>query len=267
MKQILRGPREGYWIGWMGRPVRYLLTGEESGDRLSIFTGQPESGGEPPPLHWHDREEEGFFVVKGRLIFELNGEAIELRAGDFINIFPGTAHTLHNPDQESAEVIVFASPSGFEDFQREVGVELTGPEADIPAVDDGLRERVRELAPKYGLNLTAPERLDDRVAEYSLVREGSKAWKVFEGGERAHLLWSEHYFCEEVRLHDRGEFPLMQKPGWLLILEGHGIQGDRIWSPGSFLSMELGAQLLAGDEGLRGLFCCGEWPLEPESWE
>lgn len=71
----------------------------DAGERL------PQSG-----LHYHDAQEEFFFVVAGRCRVELADEQIDLAQDEMIVIRPGTAQMIHNPFDEQCKLIAIGYP-------------------------------------------------------------------------------------------------------------------------------------------------------------
>lgn len=75
-----------------------------------------------PPLHVHEREDEVFHIVEGRLSLFLPGEQVELNAGDTLRAPRGIPHT-YRVESDTCRWLVFCQPAGFEEFVRE----LSGP--------------------------------------------------------------------------------------------------------------------------------------------
>ena len=51
--------------------------------------------------HLHEREDELFFVVNGKLFIELEDKTIELNSGEFVIIPKGTLHKPYAPEEVS----------------------------------------------------------------------------------------------------------------------------------------------------------------------
>jgi mannose-6-phosphate isomerase-like protein (cupin superfamily) len=71
----------------------------DAGERL------PQSG-----LHYHDAQEEFFYVVDGRCRVELADESVDLDRDEMIVIRPGTAQMIHNPFGEQCKLIAIGYP-------------------------------------------------------------------------------------------------------------------------------------------------------------
>ncbi len=79
----------------------------------------PPGGG--PPAHVHTREEEAFFVLRGRLTFRLDERVVEVGPGTFLNVPRGTKHRFSNDSASEAEMIFWFAPAGIEGLFDELG--------------------------------------------------------------------------------------------------------------------------------------------------
>ena len=72
--------------------VEYWIVNDRTnnycGKFLFLFAGQR------CPLHYHKIKDETFFVVKGRVALEVNGEHVLLNEGDIYKMAPGWNHTF-----------------------------------------------------------------------------------------------------------------------------------------------------------------------------
>jgi mannose-6-phosphate isomerase-like protein (cupin superfamily) len=100
---------------------RILVFGTDTGGRYSLMEyvvaarSQPTKGVEYG-AHLHREIEETFFVRSGVLQFLLGDDVIELRAGDFVRVAPGTRHGFANLSGEPVELLVSFIPGGFEEL-------------------------------------------------------------------------------------------------------------------------------------------------------
>jgi quercetin dioxygenase-like cupin family protein len=113
-------------LNFLGARVR-ILAGEGG---LGLIDMLEIPAGDMPPLHLHRREDEGFYVVDGRMTLYLPGRTIELAPGEFALAPRGVPHTYRVGD-EPAHVLVTSTPSGFERF---VGAVAALPEVDPAAL-------------------------------------------------------------------------------------------------------------------------------------
>jgi quercetin dioxygenase-like cupin family protein len=147
-------PGGGTWLGWLGHPVCYLATGEQTDGRycLSLAVVPP---GEGPPPHAHVFGE-GFYVLEGELTYTAGDQTIVLPTGASMYVAPGTAHFFRNKGTTPARLLVLAAPAGFDRFQHEAGIVLTGPDDPRAFTHRVTHERLKEVGAKYGIDLDPP---------------------------------------------------------------------------------------------------------------
>jgi quercetin dioxygenase-like cupin family protein len=137
-----------------GDRITFLITGAETGGAFFMAEVCVSPGGGPPP-HVHSREEESFYLQQGTLALQVGGKRLNAAAGDFIHIPRGTVHSFRNVGQETAKLLMVATPAGLENFFAEAffpSAEI----AAIPQVDEAVIGRAMKAAPKYGLQLLPP---------------------------------------------------------------------------------------------------------------
>jgi quercetin 2,3-dioxygenase len=76
----------------LGEVGRALVGAEESDGAMSVMSLDGPRAERPIPLHFHDREEELFYVLRGAVALWANDESRVLTPGDFGYIPPGTLH-------------------------------------------------------------------------------------------------------------------------------------------------------------------------------
>ena len=62
-------------------------------------------------LHYHERAQQFFFILKGTATFEIDGELIEVNEQEGIEIKKGTKHRISNNTGEDLEFILSSQPS------------------------------------------------------------------------------------------------------------------------------------------------------------
>ena len=96
--------------------LTFVATGNETNGKYFLSETTVPAGDTGPPLHTHSHEDESFYLRKGKLIFTIEGEEIELNEGEFLNIEKGEKHTWKNLSDIDAELIVTFSPAGIENM-------------------------------------------------------------------------------------------------------------------------------------------------------
>ena len=148
-------PPQGRTVAVVGDVYRFLATGQETNGKYALFEANVPPGGGPPP-HVHSREEEGFYILEGEIIFTVNGERIVAKAGMFANMPIGTPHSFKNESDRPAKMLISLAPAGLENMFFEVGAPLAdGATTALPPSKDEI-ENLLATAPKYGVEILLP---------------------------------------------------------------------------------------------------------------
>lgn len=153
IRHVPAGFGRAYW--GPGELMTFLVTGEESGGALFAAEISVAPGGGTPP-HIHHREDESFRLLEGTLTIQVGGDTIAARAGDFIYLPRGIAHSFKNTGDGLAKAVVLATPSGLEGFFAEVFEPAADRSAPPPPTSKELIDRALAASSRYGLELLPP---------------------------------------------------------------------------------------------------------------
>ena len=111
--------------------------------------------GDMPPLHVHERDDEGFFVLEGELTLWVgDAEPVVLGPGEFANAPAGVPHTYCVTSAEPVVSLVMGKP-GFAAFVRDAGVPAERHE--LPVLDGPPdAERIARIAAEHRITLLGP---------------------------------------------------------------------------------------------------------------
>ena len=153
MDLIIHGPGEGSKVALAGDLYRVLADGTGTGGRLFVCHATIPPGGGPPP-HIHHSENEAFYVLRGELTFYVVDEnlAVKGQAGAFVHLPQGRPHRFANETSETAEALIWTTPSGFGDMLMAAG---TPSEVALPP-DPQEIDRLLQLAPSFGIEMLPP---------------------------------------------------------------------------------------------------------------
>ena len=113
------GNRFPYVADYAIRATPCNVTNVDSGGAFSAFENiTPAKQG--PPLHLHRREDEWFYVVSGRFLFEIDGKRTEFGEGGSVFAPRDLPHRWANTSPETAVLLVTLFPGGFEKFFDEI---------------------------------------------------------------------------------------------------------------------------------------------------
>jgi quercetin dioxygenase-like cupin family protein len=151
----LNMPPRGRTIAVVGDVYRFLATGAETNGKYALWEALVPPGGGPPP-HVHSREEEGFYVLEGEIVFTIRGERVVATAGTFANMPVGTPHSFKNESDRPAKMLISIAPAGLEQMFFETGVPLAeGATTALPPTQEEIA-RLLAVAPRYGIEIHLP---------------------------------------------------------------------------------------------------------------
>ena len=167
MQTAATGPRivgpsdaaEGF-LGSIG--VRFMIDGDEAGQRFSLVEHPMSARALAAPLHRHTREDEYSYVLEGRMGALLGDDVVEAGPGDLVHKPREQWHTFWNAGDEPCRILEIISPAGFERFFAEL--------AAMGGAGPGKEEAVAELSARYGLEMR-PESVPELVERFG-VRPG-----------------------------------------------------------------------------------------------
>ena len=139
------GPHDGKagTLGSIG--VRFMIDGDEAGNRFSLVEHPLPPRALAAPLHRHAREDEYSYVLEGRLGALLGDEVLIAEPGDLVFKPRSQWHTFWNAGDSPARILEIISPGGFERFFEEL--------VDRRGQDDMGPQRFSELCARYELQM------------------------------------------------------------------------------------------------------------------
>jgi quercetin dioxygenase-like cupin family protein len=142
------GQGRSVWVA--GDLYTFLATGDDTNGAYALIHGTVPPGSGPPP-HIHHREDEAFFVIEGRLEFQVDGRSFAGTKGDWVTLPKETLHTFKNTGPAPAQFLILVNPSGLDKFFKEVGYPSREESVTPTAI-----EKLLTVAPKYGLEIRLP---------------------------------------------------------------------------------------------------------------
>lgn len=124
-----------------------LLRSEQTDDALGVVHNRVPAPWGGPPLHHHDFDET-FYVLAGRLTFQLDDVLIEAGAGAVVFAPRGRRHTLANLGDEEARYLLICTPGGFERYFDRIAAEQAG--VDPPATASRPYAPTTVVGPRIG---------------------------------------------------------------------------------------------------------------------
>ncbi len=153
-QQVLRGKNEGEALWLMGGLYTFKALNAETGAYTLVELKAPQ--GFAIPVHYHEGEEEGFYVAQGEVTIYLGNDERTLAAGGFAMAPRGVPHAfrLETPD---ATLVLLVSPGpAHEAMFREMGEPATARSIpDAPAMPPDVPE-LAKIAARHGTQIVGP---------------------------------------------------------------------------------------------------------------
>jgi len=151
-RPFTRDPTAGSTLNVLGVTHIYKAAGAETAGSFSLWEAVVPPGAGAPP-HTHDREDEAFYVLRGELLIEFEGEPAPHRVGPG-GFFFGARHRRHafrNVGDQPARVLVLSAPScGLDQMFAELDA-ATATAAGMPEI-----AKLVAIAAKYGVTIEPP---------------------------------------------------------------------------------------------------------------
>jgi quercetin dioxygenase-like cupin family protein len=138
-----------YWV--VGDHLTFKIGAADTGGAYALAEEYTDPQGGPPP-HVHHREDEIFYVLRGRYRFGLDTMVIERGPGSALFLPKGVAHVFKNVADEPGQCLVFTAPAGFEGMIKEAG-EVVDCVQTGRAVGPADVEKLLAACAKYGLEI------------------------------------------------------------------------------------------------------------------
>ncbi len=104
-------PGEGKILTARSSVMAFKAIAEHASGGFSLMERTLPAGGRRPPAHRHTNCSEAFFVLDGTVAFELDGQGQAGRAGGFLLVPRGAAHTFGNAGEAVARLLVLHAPA------------------------------------------------------------------------------------------------------------------------------------------------------------
>jgi quercetin dioxygenase-like cupin family protein len=115
---VIRMPGEGKELTLAGKPLAFLVTGEDSKHTCMFEWTVP--AGFSTGLHVHRVQEETFYVLDGECEWQIGDQLVCAKPGAYVFIPPGVPHNIGNASDKPARMIMTVSPPGHEHYFEEL---------------------------------------------------------------------------------------------------------------------------------------------------
>ena len=132
--------------------IRFLLEGKNSKGQLAMFEFTVPAGAKVPAPHSHMHYDETIYGLEGVMTFTVNGQPVDIAAGDTCFIPRGSVHGFTNLKPANAKALAVVTPAliGPDYFREMAAVVNAGGPPDL--------ERIKAVMTRHGLVPALPQK-------------------------------------------------------------------------------------------------------------
>jgi len=132
--------------------VRFLLESKDTNGQLAAFEFTVPAGARVPAPHSHEHYDETIYGLEGAMTFTVNGQPVDIAAGDTCFIPRGAVHGFNNLKPASAKALAVVTPALIgPDFFREMAAIINaGGPPDL--------EKMKAVMTRHGLVPALPQK-------------------------------------------------------------------------------------------------------------
>lgn len=143
---VALGPAAGHRLEMMGNlHINKAVDADTNGAWALV---EQHVTGANPPLHQHEREDEAWYVLQGRVRIRVGDTEIDGEPGSFVLAPRGVPHTFARQPGSNLKLLLLIAPAGLERMFDEVAL-LAPAEQQDPSV-------LGEIAARYGVHVLGP---------------------------------------------------------------------------------------------------------------
>lgn len=113
-------PGGGPTLMFMGMHIAYKVSAAETDGAWALLELLLPPHFSGLPLHWHESTHQGFYVLQGRITFQLGTQIFTADPGAFVDVPTYVRHTFGNLHDQPARLLEVIMPGGLEDSFKEL---------------------------------------------------------------------------------------------------------------------------------------------------
>ena len=132
--------------------IRFLLESKGSNGQLAMLEFTVPAGAKVPAPHSHTHYDETIYGLEGAMTFTVNGQPVDIAAGDTCFIPRGVVHGFNNQKPANARALAVVTPAliGPEFFREMAAIVNAGGPPDL--------EKIKAVMTRHGLVPAPPQK-------------------------------------------------------------------------------------------------------------
>ncbi len=146
----MAGAKEIIRVGQIA--IRFRLESKDSNGQLAMFEFTVPAGAKVPVPHSHEHYDETIYGLEGVVTFTVNGQPVDIAAGDTCFIPRGAVHGFDNLKPSDAKALAVVTPAliGPEFFREMAAIINVGGPPDV--------EKLKAVMTRHGLVPALPQK-------------------------------------------------------------------------------------------------------------
>ena len=136
-------------IHYIAHTFSFLATGKDTDNAFALIHCYFRKGF-TPPAHFHQFEDESFYILEGEFDFHVGDKKYNATQGDFVVLPKGVPHQFKLVS-DTAKALLLITPAGFEEFFREFG--RPAQTLELPPVPGDVRKEMFDVMTKRMIEL------------------------------------------------------------------------------------------------------------------
>ena len=146
-------PGAGPTLSFFDVNLAYKITSHDTAGKWSLLEYIMPAKYTSLPLHFHKSLHEVVYVLAGLVTFHLGDEVFMAETDSLVYVPKGMLHTFSNDQDKPARFLMFNTPSGFEDYFKELAAMVQSD----PSLKLDDKSKLHDLYEKYDIYFPAEE--------------------------------------------------------------------------------------------------------------
>ena len=155
---------------YKGILVSQLAAGDSTGGAFDLVESKMRKGTEPPP-HIHDREDELFYILGGKMKVFADGKAMTVSAGESVFLPKNVPHA-YLIESDECHVLALMTPGGFMNAINKMNAPARFMQipSDMETYATSDLTATMAVFIKYGVRMLSPDEVAHFLPDYPIAR-------------------------------------------------------------------------------------------------